>query len=122
MAEDSEEYSENEEVEIVESDDDEWGMVSPLASYFVQGSGSDLDTYGVVIELYGEAGDRFRVTYRQSEAIESLVSMLNSAAYDLNYAEMNGIVALADKIGHSTDDEKLTVEDILKHKPEELDE
>ena len=114
--------NENEEEETEEIENDEWGMVSPLASYFVQGSGNDLDTYGAVIELYGEAGDRFRVTYRHSEAIESLVSMLNSAAYDLNYAELNGIVALADRIGHSTDDEKLTVEDILKHKPEELDE
>lgn len=114
--------NEEEEIEEIEDKDEEdWGMINPLASYFVQGVGSDLDTYGAVVELYGETGDRFRITYRQSEAVESLVSMLQSAAYDLNYAELNGIVALADRIGHSTDDEELTVNDILKEKPKESD-
>jgi hypothetical protein len=113
--------NEEEEIEKIDEDEEDWGMINPLASYFVQGSGNDLDTYGAVIELYGETGDRFRVTYRHSESVEALISMLQSAAYDLNYAELNGIVALADKIGHSTDDTKLTVDDILKQKPKGSD-
>ena len=90
-------------------------LFNPLASFYVEGEPDDPDSYIACVDLYGEGGERVQIQYPSSQDIDIFGEMLMRASNDLEYAEDNGIEALANKVGYAQEDTMLTVEDILNH-------
>jgi hypothetical protein len=95
-------------------------LFNPLASFFIEGESDKPDTYLAIVELYGEDGERVQLYWNSSHDIDIIVELLQRASQQLEFAEENGIDALADSVGRAEDDE-LTVEDILNHRDDESD-
>lgn len=88
-------------------------VVNPICGYHVEGVLDDPESYAVVVELHGEAGERSTVTLDRSELVESLSELLLRAADDLAFAEEYGLGALVEQVGTDETD-PLTVDDILR--------